>query len=52
MANGGYHPSFYVQLSTVATSRAIVGVEVTNVGSDSAGLSVSLREQVERRSGR
>jgi transposase len=52
MANGGYNPAFNVQLATDATSRAIVGVEVTNEGSDSAGLSESMREQVERRSGR
>ena len=52
MANGGYHPAFNVQLATDATSRAIVGVEVTNEGSDSAGLSESMREQVEQRSGR
>jgi transposase len=52
MANGGYNPACNVQLATDVTSRAIVGVEVTNEGSDSAGLSESMREQVERRSGR
>jgi hypothetical protein len=51
MANGGYNPAFNVQLANDARSRAIVGVEVTNEGSDSAGLSESMREQVERRSG-
>ena len=52
MANGGYNPAFNVQLATDTTSRAIVGVEVSNEGSDSAGLSEPMREQVERRSGR
>ena len=50
MANGGYNPAFNVQLATDARSRAIV-VEVTKEGSDSVGLSESMREQVERRSG-
>jgi transposase len=51
MPNGGYNPAFNVQLASDTRSRAIVGVEVTNEGSDSAGLSAALREQVERRSG-
>jgi transposase len=51
MPNGGYNPAFNVQLASDTRSRAIVGVEVTNEGSDSAGLSEALREQVERRSG-
>jgi transposase len=52
MPNGGYHPAFNVQLASDPQSRAIVGVEVTNRGHDSAGLSEPMREQVERRSGR
>jgi transposase len=51
MPNGGYHPAVNVQLATDTASRAIVGVEVSNAGSDSAGLSEPMREQVERRSG-
>ena len=51
MPNGGYNPAFNVQLASDTRSRAIVGVEVTNEGSDSAGLSEALREQVEQRSG-
>lgn len=51
MPNGGYNPAFNVQLASDTRSRAIVGVEVTNEGSDAAGLSEALREQVERRSG-
>jgi transposase len=52
MPNGGYHPAFNVQLASDPQSRAIVGVEVSHEGCDSAGLSEPMREQVERRSGR
>jgi transposase len=52
MPNGGYHPAFNVQLAADVPSRAIVGVEVSNEGYDSAGLSEPMREQVERRSGK
>jgi len=51
MPNGGFNPACNVQLATATESRAIVGVEVSNQGSDSAGLSAPMREQVERRSG-
>ncbi len=51
MANGGFNPAVNVQLATDPESRAIVGVEVSNAGSDSSGLSEPLRRQVERRSG-
>jgi transposase len=51
MANGGFNPAYNVQLATDAQSRAIVGVEVSNEGSDSSGLSEPMRKQVERRSG-
>jgi len=49
MANGGFNPAVNVQLAVDTTSRAIVGVEGSNEGSDSAGLSAPLREQVEQR---
>jgi len=52
MPNGGFNPAWNVQLATDTESRAIVGVEVNNEGSDSAGLSQPMREQVEQRSGR
>jgi transposase len=52
MPNGGYNPACNVQLASDPQSRAILGVEVTNQGYDSAGLSEAMREQVERRSGR
>ncbi len=51
MANGGFNPAANVQLAGDTASRAIVGVEVSNEGSDSAGLSAPLREQVEERTG-
>ena len=51
MANGGFNPAANVQLATDTTSRAILGVEVRNEGSDSAGLSEPMRQQVEQRTG-
>lgn len=52
MPNGGYSPAYNIQLATDVESRAIVGVEVSNQGSDATGLSEPMREQVERRSGK
>ena len=52
MANGGFNPAMNVQVATDTESRAIVGVEVSNEGSDSAGLSQPMREQVEQRTGK
>ena len=52
MPNGGFNPAYNVQVATDTESRAIVGVDVTNEGSDSAGLSEPMREQVQGRSGR
>lgn len=51
MPNGGFNPAVNVQLATDTQSRAILGVEVTNQGSDSTGLSEPMRQQVEERSG-
>jgi len=51
MPNGGFNPACNVQLASDTKSRAIVGVEVSYEGSDSAGLSEPMREQVEQRSG-
>ncbi len=51
MPNGGFNPACNVQLASDTESRAIVGVEVSHEGSDSAGLSEPMREQVEQRSG-
>jgi transposase len=52
MPNGGFNPAYNVQLATDTQSRAIVGVEVSSEGSDSAGLSEPMRKQVEDRTGR
>lgn len=52
MPNGGFNPACNVQLATDTESRAIVGVAVSYEGSDSAGLSAPMREQVKQRSGR
>jgi hypothetical protein len=51
MPNGGFNPAVNVQLATDTVSCAILGVEVTNEGSDNAGLSQPMRQQVEQRSG-
>lgn len=51
MANGGFNPAANVQLATDTTSRAILGVEISHEGSDSAGLSEPMRQQVEQRTG-
>jgi transposase len=51
MANGGFNPAVNVQLATDTESRAILAVEVSNEGSDSAGLSEPMRQQVEQRTG-
>lgn len=38
MANGGYDPAYNVQFATDAGARVIVGVEVTNEGTDAGAL--------------
>jgi transposase len=52
MPNGGFNPAVNVQLASDPQSRAILGVEVSNSGSDSVGLSAPMRVQVEQRTGR
>jgi len=52
MADGGFRPAYNVQFATDTESRAVVGVDVTNEGSDGAGLSEPMRDQVEERTGR
>ena len=51
MPNGGFNPAVNVQLATDTASRAVLGVEVTNEGADSVGLSAPMRQQVEERTG-
>jgi transposase len=50
MADGGTAPAYNVQFAVATEGRAIVGVEVTNAGSD-VQQSVPMRRQVERRTG-
>jgi len=52
MPDGGFRPAYNVQFATDTESRAVVGVDVTNEGSDGAGLSEPMRAQVEARTGR
>jgi transposase len=48
MPDGGTRPAYNLELATDCHSRAIVGVEATNAGSD-AGQDVPMRDQVEAR---
>jgi transposase len=48
MPDGGMRPAYNVHLATAVESRAIVGLDVTNAGSD-AGLDAPMRDQVEGR---
>jgi transposase len=50
MPDGGTRPAFNVQLAVDTQSRLIVGVDVTNAGSD-AGLAEPMRDQTEERTG-
>ena len=51
MANGGFSPGYNVQFATDAANGVIVGVSVTNNGSDS-GQAPPMVEQIEKRTGR
>jgi len=50
MGDGGYRPAYNVQLATETTSRVIVGVQVTNAGTD-GGQAEPMLTEVERRTG-
>jgi transposase len=50
MGDGGYRPAYNVQLATDTKGNAIVGVSVTNNGSDHGQVEPML-EQIEQRSG-
>lgn len=54
MADGGFRPAFNVQMATAGSelggSRTVVGVQVTNVGSDMNAVTPML-DQIERRTG-
>lgn len=51
MADGGFRPAYNAQLATDTGSQVIVGVEVTNAGSDQGQLG-AMREQLRERYGR
>ncbi|MGH9477548.1 MAG: transposase [Terriglobales bacterium] len=51
MPNGGFNPAVNVQLAADTESRAILGVAVSNEGSDNVGLSEPMRRQVGERTG-
>lgn len=51
MANGGYRPAYNVQFATDGQSRVIVGVDVTNSGSDQGQMSL-MHEEVRKRYGK
>ena len=51
MADGGYRPAYNVQVATDVDGRAIVGVAVTNLGSDRSSL-LPMLAQVQVRTGR
>lgn len=51
LGHGGIAPAYNVQFGIDTASRAIIGVDVTNSGSDQSQ-SEPLRQQVERRTGR
>ena len=50
MPDGGFRPAFNVQLATDKDSQVIVGVSVTNHGTDQ-GEALPVEEQVEKRTG-
>lgn len=50
MADGGYRPAYNVQFSTDVDSQVIVGVDVTNQGTD-AGQLTPMVEKIEKRMG-
>jgi transposase len=50
-ADGGFRPGYNVQFATDMDGRAIVGVAVTNIGSDQGQLPPML-DQIEQRTGR
>ena len=51
MADGGFRPAYNVQLAAAVGSLVVVGVEVTDAGTDARELG-AMRAQIERRYGR
>ena len=50
MANGGFNPAYNVQFATDTAAQVIVGVDVSNQGTD-AGQLAPMADQIEQRSG-
>lgn len=48
MADGGFRPAYNVQFSTATESRIIIGVEVTNDGSDSGQMGPMVEQIAEK----
>lgn len=48
MGDGGFRPAFNVQLATTCENQVIVGVDVSNVGSDMAQMAPMARQVIER----
>jgi len=48
MGDGGFRPAFNVQLATTCEDQVIVGVEVSNVGSDMAQMAPMVEQVIER----
>jgi transposase len=51
MGDGGFRPAFNVQLATTCEDQVIVGVEVTNAGSDMAQMAPMVEQVIERTGG-
>lgn len=51
MADGGFRPAFNVQFATATNAQVIVGVDVTNVGSDKGEMG-RMHQQLQERYGR
>lgn len=51
MAGGGFRPAYNVQFATETTSRLVVGVDVSKIGSDKGQIG-PMSEQIQRRLGR
>lgn len=51
MGDGGFRPAFNVQLATTCEDQVIVGVEVTNAGSDMAQMAPMVGQVIERTGG-
>lgn len=51
MADGGFRPAYNIQYATDTDSQVIVGVDVSNQGTDQ-GQALGIEEQVEKRTGK